>query len=108
MTARVARRQSLVIDVSELDFIDCSALGTFLRVRGLARRRGGDLVLAAPQPHARRLLALTGNDEVFRVQASVAAAVAGTGNRRRRYPWRRLAVRTASPGRAAPSRTGTG
>jgi hypothetical protein len=70
--------------------------------------RGGNMMLAAPQPHVRRLLARTGNDEVFWVQASVEAAVAGLAGRRRRYPWRRLAVRTARPGRAAPSRTGTG
>jgi hypothetical protein len=35
-------------------------------------------------------------------------AVAGLASRRTRYGWRRLAVRTARPGRAAPSRTGTG
>jgi hypothetical protein len=44
--------------------------------------RGGRVVVA--------LLDLTGSDEVFSVQASVAA------------------VRTARPGRAAPSRTGPG
>ena len=71
-------------------------------------RGGGDVVLAAPQPHVRRLLARTGNNEMFWVQASVEAAVAGLAGRRWRYPWRRLAVRTARPGRAAPSRTGTG
>jgi anti-anti-sigma factor len=39
ITALVARGRSLVIDMSALDFIDCSALGALLRVRGLARRR---------------------------------------------------------------------
>jgi hypothetical protein len=65
-------------------------------------------VLAAPQAHVLRLLALTGNDETFWVQASVAAAVAGIAGRRRRYPWRRFAVRMARSGRAALSLTGTG
>jgi len=104
----MARGQSLIIDMSALDFIDCRALGALLRVRALARRGGGDVVLVAPQPLVRRLLALTGNDETFWVHASVAAAVAGIASRRRRYSWRRLAVRTARPGRAAPSRTRTG
>jgi anti-sigma B factor antagonist len=108
ITALVARGQSLVIDVPALDFIDCSALGALLRVRGLARRGGGDVVLAAPRPYVLRLLVLTGHDEEFWVQASVEAAVASVARRRRRYRWRRLAVRTARPGRAAPSRTGTG
>lgn len=107
ITALVARGQSLVIDVSALDFIDCCALGALLRARGLARRGGGDVVLATPQPYVQRLLVLTGNDEVFRLQASVEAAVAALAGRRRRYRWRRLAVRTARPGRAVPSRMGT-
>jgi anti-sigma B factor antagonist len=108
ITVLMARGQSLIIDMSALDFLDCSALGALLRVQALARRGGGDVVLVAPQPLVRRLLALTGNDEVFWVHASVATAVAGIASRRRRYPWRRLAVRTARPGRTAPSRTGTG
>lgn len=108
ITALLARGQSLVIDMSALDFIDCCSLGGLLRVQRLARRGGGDVELAAPQSQTLRLLALTGTDEVFSVQASVAAAVAGNAGRRARYRWRRLAVRAARPGRAAPSRTGTG
>jgi len=108
ISAVVTRGQYLVIDMSALDFLDCRALGALLRVRGLARGGGGDVVLAAPQPLVRRLLALSGDDGVCWVQVSVAAAVAGIAGRRRRYSWRRLAVRTARPGRAAPSRTGAG
>jgi anti-sigma B factor antagonist len=59
ITALVARGRCLVIDMSALDFIDCTSLGALVQAR-------------------------------------------------RRYPWRRLAVRTARLGRAAPSRTGTG
>jgi anti-anti-sigma factor len=36
ITALVARGQHLVIDMSALDFIDCSSLGALLRVQGLA------------------------------------------------------------------------
>lgn len=108
ITGLMARGQSLVIDMSALDFIDCSSLGALLRVQGLARRGGGDVMLAAPQPHVLRLLALTGNDEVFSVQAGAAAAVGAIASPQRRYLWRRLAVHAARPGRAAPSRPGTG
>jgi len=106
ISALLTRGQSLIIDMSALDFIDCSALGALLRVQALARRGGGNVVLAAPQQHVLRVLALTGHDEVFRAQASVEAAVAGEASRRRRYPWR-LALRTARPGRPAPSPTYT-
>lgn len=75
--ALAARDQYLILDMSAVDFLDCAALGALLGVQRLARRSGGDVVLAAPQPHVRRLLALTGKDEVFWVQGSVAAAVAG-------------------------------
>jgi anti-sigma B factor antagonist len=108
ITALVMPRRCLIIDMSALDFMDCSSLSALLRVQGLARRGGGDVVLATPRPQIRRLLALTGMDKVFRVQASVAAAVAGAASPPKRYPWRRLAVSAARPGRAAPSRTGTG
>lgn len=108
ITDQVDRDRYLVIDMSALDFMDCGSLRALRRVQALARRGGGDVVLAAPRPLVRRLLALTRNDEVFWVQASVDAAVAGIATLPRRYPWRRLAVRTARRGRAAPSRTGTG
>src|SRR6478672_4924363 len=108
IAALVAPGQSLIIDMSALDFMDCASLCAVLRVQTLARRGGGDVVLVAPQPHMLRLLALTGRDGVFCVQASVEAAVAGTGSRRTRYRWRRLAVRAARPGRAASSHTRAG
>jgi anti-anti-sigma factor len=81
ITALVARGQYLVIDMSALGF-RCSALGALLRAQALARRGGGDVVLGAPQPLARRLLALTGNDEVLWV--AVGAAVAREGSARGR------------------------
>jgi anti-anti-sigma factor len=95
----VARGQSLIIDMSALGFIDCCSLGALLRVQGLARR-GGGVVLAAPQRHVLRLLTLTGNDEAFPMYASVAGAVAASVSRCRRYAWRRLAVGPARSGRA--------
>jgi anti-sigma B factor antagonist len=108
ITRLVAPRRRLIIDMSALDFIDCGSLGVLLRVQELARRGGGDVVLAAPQPQLRRLLALIGMDDAFCVQASVTAALAGAASRPKRYPWRRLAVSAARPGRGAPSRTGAG
>jgi len=108
IAALAAPGQSLIVDMSALDFMDCASLGGLLRVQTVARRGGGDVVLAAPQLQALRLLALTGKDEVFCVRASVETAVAGIAGRGTRYLWRRLAVRTARPWRAVPSRTSTG
>jgi anti-sigma B factor antagonist len=85
MAAVVVPGQSLIIDMSALDFMDCASLAALLRVQGLARSFGGDVVLAAPPPRARRLLVLSGQDQVFWVHPSVEAAVASIGSRRRLY-----------------------
>jgi hypothetical protein len=45
----VARRGELA-----LDFIECSSLGALLRALASAQRGDGEVVLAAPPPHARR------------------------------------------------------
>lgn len=73
---RIARGQALIVDMSALGFVDCAALDALVRAREAARRGGGDVMLAGPQPHVRRLLVLRGQDHVFEVQASVQAAVA--------------------------------
>jgi anti-sigma B factor antagonist len=72
--------QSLIVDMSALDFIDCSSLSILLRVQRLARQAGGDMVLAAPQRQTLRLLALTDKDHTFCVHPSVQAAVASLGS----------------------------
>jgi len=74
IAALVAPGQTMIIDISALDFMDCAPPRALLRVQTLAQRGGGDVVLAAPQPQVLRLLALTGRDEVFCVQASLKAA----------------------------------
>jgi anti-anti-sigma regulatory factor len=105
MTVLPARGQSLIVDMSALDFMDCSSLSVLLRV---ARQAGGDVVLAAPQQQARRLLALNGQDDAFCVHASVRAAVASNGPPAgSRYAERRPAVSIACPGGTAPLRTDT-
>jgi anti-anti-sigma regulatory factor len=98
----------LIIDMSALDFIDRGSLDALLRVQWLAWSTGGDVVLAAPQRHVLRLLALTGTDHAFLIHASVQAAAAGLPGRGARYGERPLAVSAAWSGRAAPSSTGTG
>ncbi|HEY6311727.1 MAG TPA: STAS domain-containing protein [Streptosporangiaceae bacterium] len=108
ITAAVVPGQSLIIDMSALDFMDCASPGALLRVQELARSGGGDVVLAAPPRRARRLLVLSGQDQAFWVHASVQAAVVSIGSRRTLYPVPGPAVSTGPPGRAAPLGTGTG
>ena len=48
----------IVLDVSDLAFIDASSIGLIVRARMLARRRGSDLVLRSPRQSLLRLLSL--------------------------------------------------
>jgi anti-sigma B factor antagonist len=94
ITALVVPGRRLIVDMSALDFIDCGSIGALLRVQWLAWSAGGDVALAAPQRHVLRLLALTGMDHAFLINASVQAAVAGLPGRGTRYGGRPLAVST--------------
>jgi anti-sigma B factor antagonist len=68
---------SVIVDMAGLDFIDCSGLGVLVRVLRWTRAGGGDLFLAAPPPHVRRILRLTALIGVFPLYPSVALAASG-------------------------------
>lgn len=72
---------SLILDMSALDFMDCASIGLLLSVQKRARWAGGDVVLALLQPLVRRLLGLTGADEVFSIDKSVAVPPGPTADR---------------------------
>ncbi|MFE9427423.1 STAS domain-containing protein [Kitasatospora sp. NPDC006697] len=59
----------LVLDLAELRFCDSSGLNAFLQTRLEAEARGVALVLANPTPHVRRLLELTGAEQVFTIRS---------------------------------------
>jgi len=58
LTTLAAAGAWIVVDLAELAFMDCYALGKLMAVRAQARRAGGDLVLSGPQPRVLRLLVL--------------------------------------------------
>ena len=71
VAALAAGGQQLIIDLENLDFIDCHAAGALLGARETARQADGDVLLAAPHGPVLRLLTLLG---VPGVHPSVAAA----------------------------------
>src|ERR1700736_2309971 len=79
LTAPAAAGARVIVDLAELAFMDCYSLGEIMAVQAQARRAGGDLVLAGPQPVVLRLLVLC--DMVSRrlVFAGVGEAVSGAG-----------------------------
>jgi anti-anti-sigma factor len=57
--------RSLVIDFSEVAFIDSMGLSTLIGVHGTAVEKLGTVTIRHPSPAVIRLLTLTGLDEVF-------------------------------------------
>lgn len=57
-----AERQArhVILDITDVEIIDCSSLGLVVRAQQDARRRGRTLVLAAPSPLVTRILQATG------------------------------------------------
>jgi anti-sigma B factor antagonist len=73
----VSRQPNVIIDLTGLEYIDCSGLRALAGAQEQARQTGGDLLLAAPQLLVLRLLSLTGLADVFSVRSSVERAWLG-------------------------------
>jgi anti-sigma B factor antagonist len=78
LDAEVAKEpRTLVIDLSELRFMDSSALHVILRANRAMDRQGGVLALAGPRDPVAKMLRLTAADQLLPVYASVDEAAAG-------------------------------
>ncbi|MFG3055831.1 STAS domain-containing protein [Kitasatospora sp. NPDC048239] len=73
------RPPRLVVDLVGLSFCDSTCLNALLKTRIAARAAGIPLVLAAPTSQTRRLLEITGANEVLTIHDSVHAALADAG-----------------------------
>lgn len=60
--------ERLVIDLGGVEFIDSTALSVLVRALRRLRHAGGDLILRAPRPNARKILNLTGLDRVMTIE----------------------------------------
>ena len=74
--SRGARR--MIVDVSELDFMDSTGVNVLLAVRSALQARGGSLVLVAPQRLVARVLGAMDTGQVLTVYRTVDEAVAGS------------------------------
>jgi anti-sigma B factor antagonist len=102
LTAVAASGVLVIVDLAELAFMDCYSLNEIMAARVQARRTGGDLVLAGPQPAVLRLLVLC--DLVSRrlVFTSADEAVSGAGS----APAALITPEAAQPLPASPARSG--
>src|SRR5579875_3545113 len=76
LATEVARgAQRLIVDLSEVGFMDSEAVHVLLDLKAVLTEWGGSLVLVSPQPIVARVLSLMGADEVIPVADTVAEAL---------------------------------
>jgi anti-sigma B factor antagonist len=68
---------TLIVDLSEIDFIDSTGLGVLVSGQNRAAEVGGALRLVCPQERVLKLFRITGLDEVFGIYPTLTDAVAG-------------------------------
>ena len=64
-----AAGETIVIDLSGLDFIDSTGLGVLVGALKRARAGGGDVTLRGPQPSILKVLEITGLVTLFTIEA---------------------------------------
>ena len=64
----------LIVNLTDVSFIDSSGLGVLVGALKHVRAAGGDLRLVVTQPHIIKLLNLTGLDDVFSVAPNLSDA----------------------------------
>ncbi|UCH34990.1 MAG: STAS domain-containing protein [Armatimonadota bacterium] len=69
----------LLVDLSDTQYLDSTALGALIGALKRLRERDGDLRLACPPPRIRKLLEITRLMKVFEVRDDVARALAEWG-----------------------------
>lgn len=66
---RVARPgRQVVIDLTGVDFLDSTGLGSLVWARKRMRRDGGDILVTCPQPTVRRVLEISGVTRIVPVE----------------------------------------
>jgi anti-sigma B factor antagonist len=106
LAAVAAREPQIIVDLSDLEFIDSCGVAALARGRKHARHAGGDLLLAAPRQLVLRVLTMTRLADDFGVHASVEkAAASGRHPRPAAVPMPRRPGRMRWPRPAMRSRT---
>jgi anti-sigma B factor antagonist len=62
-------KQTIILDFSEVRFMDSSCLNVLVQARGRLTENGGSLILRNPSTAARRLLTVTGATDLLETDA---------------------------------------
>ncbi|MEV8542908.1 STAS domain-containing protein [Streptomyces sp. NPDC051572] len=68
---------SVVIDLTPVEFMDCSGLRLLCRARLRVEERDGQLTLVCPQPVIRKMLRITDLSRLFTLSATLDEALGG-------------------------------
>ena len=68
-------RVVVIVDLTDVSFVDSTALGVLVSGAKRLRKGGGDLRLVVTEPHIAKVLAITGLTEVFQIYATAGEAV---------------------------------
>ncbi len=75
VTEMIEHGQSrLIIDLTDVGFMDSSGLGVLVTALKRARERDGSLALVCPEGSVHKVLTITGLDRVFPIHGSVSEA----------------------------------
>jgi anti-sigma B factor antagonist len=72
--AKLAQAQPLILDLSQVPYIDSAALGTLVQINVSCQHHGGKLALAGPTSKTTALLQMTNLNKIFKVYPTVADA----------------------------------
>lgn len=72
-------QRRIVLDLSRLEYVDSSGVGTVVSCLSNAKKAGGELRLAGTSPRVEKIFKLTGVNSIVSMFPSVAAATA-SGN----------------------------
>lgn len=71
-----AGQKSLVVDLTDVSFLDSTGLGALVEARAATNEAGGALPLVCSQERILKLFTITGLDSVFVIRPSLEAALA--------------------------------
>jgi anti-sigma B factor antagonist len=69
-------RVKIIMKLDGLDYIASAGAGVLVGAAGLAREKGGDLVLLGPKPHVREVFDLLGLSQMFEIAEDKESAIA--------------------------------
>jgi anti-sigma B factor antagonist len=69
-------RKAVIVDLSRVSFMASLGLRSIVLAGKTVMRRGGSMVLLAPQPAVEEVITVSGIDELFEIHRDEAAAIA--------------------------------